>query len=95
MRQCHVIGLVKYDLQSLIKGNGHYAVMGVYSQSEVGKVAVAENKPLMLPYNTEKSLPKECSNDNRSTISVLGESCYDGKSKRKRDGKGSNELFFC
>ena len=94
MRQCHVIGLVKYELQSLIKGNGHYAVMGVYSQSEVGKVAVAENKPLMLPYNTEKALPKECSNDNTSTISVLGESCYDGKSKQKRGGKGSNILLL-
>ena len=45
MRQCHVLGLVNYELQSLIKGNGHYAVMGVYSPSEEGKQSVFEEKP--------------------------------------------------
>ena len=28
--QCHVLGLIKYKLRSMIKGNGHYSVMGVY-----------------------------------------------------------------
>ena len=29
MHQCHVLGLVKYELRSMIKGNGHFSVMGV------------------------------------------------------------------
>ena len=56
MRQCHVLGLVHYKLQSLIQGNGHYAVMGVYSPSDEGKQAVYEEKPLILPCSTEKSI---------------------------------------
>ena len=49
MKQYHVLGLVKYELQSLIKANGHYAVMGVYSLSEEGKHALTEDDPLLLP----------------------------------------------
>lgn len=30
MRQCNVLGLVKYDLRSMIKSSGHYSVMGIY-----------------------------------------------------------------
>ena len=59
MRQCHVLGLVNYRLQSLIKGNGHFAVMGLYSPSDEGKQAVYEEKPLILPCSTEESIPQE------------------------------------
>ena len=30
IRQCRALGLIKYELRSMIKGNGHYSVMGVY-----------------------------------------------------------------
>ena len=58
MKQCHVVGLVKYELQSMIKGNGHYAVMGVYSPLEVGKHALTEDDPLLLPRDTEEKASK-------------------------------------
>ena len=30
LQQCHVHGLIKYELRSLVKGNKYYSVMGVY-----------------------------------------------------------------
>ena len=49
-----------YKLQSLIKGNGHYAVMGVYSPLVEGKQAVYEEKPLILPCSTEVIWANSC-----------------------------------
>ena len=56
MKQCHVLGLVNYELQSLIKGNGHYAVMGVYSPSAEGKKSVTDSDPLLLPRAAEEKV---------------------------------------
>ena len=96
MRQCHVLGLVNYRLQSLIKGNGHYVVMGLYSPSDEGKQAVYEEKPLILR-STEKSIPQEKyshTSSNSSSSSISGEIVSEGKGKQKRDGKGSNILLL-
>ena len=93
MRQCHVLGLVNYELQSLIKGNGHYAVMGVYSPSEEGKQAVSEEKPLILPFACPQEKYSDTSS-NSSSSSISREIVSEGKGKRKRDGKGSNILLL-
>ena len=46
MRQCHILGLVDYKLQSMIKRNGHYSVMGVLCPLPEGNLHLTESKPL-------------------------------------------------
>ena len=87
MKQCHVL---------LIKGNGHYAVMGVYSPSEDGKHTVSENKPLIIPSDI-KSVPQKTyshTNPDTSSHSTPEAHSVEGKGKRKRDGKGSNVILL-
>ena len=93
MRQCHVLGLVNYELQSLIKVNGHYGVMGVYSPSEEGKQSVSEEKTLILPFACPQEKYSDTSS-NSSSSSISAEIASEGKGKRKRDGKGSNILLL-
>ena len=47
IRQCYVLGLIKYELKSMIKGNGHYSVMGVFYPLENARCYIAENNPLL------------------------------------------------
>ena len=46
MRQCHILGLVDYKLQSMIKRNWHYLVMGVLCPLPEGNLHLTESKPL-------------------------------------------------
>lgn len=85
MRQCNVLGIVKYDLRSLIKNNGHYSVMGIYHSLDGCKLYASREKSLML--TTFKSSIKKISR--RSPNTSVSESC---SSKRKRLGKGCNIL---
>lgn len=49
MRQCNVLGIVKYDLRLMIKGSSHYSVMGIYYPSENSKLYIDNEKSLLLP----------------------------------------------
>ena len=87
IRQCHVLGLIKYELKSMIKGNGHYSVMGVFYPLEKARCYIAENHPLLLP--SVKSTVQE-STSHRPHHSL--DSAGSDSQKRKREGKGSNIL---
>ena len=91
MHQCHVLGLVKYELRSMIKGNGHYSVMGVYYPLDQSEQYIQGEKSLLLP------AMKHCVNDSSiATISVHGSSRTISdqtvSTKKIRLGKGNNIL---
>ena len=44
MKQCHVLSLVNYELKSIIKKSGFYAVNGIYPVAQNG---VEKNEPLL------------------------------------------------
>ena len=88
MRQCHILGLVDYKLQSMIKRNGHYSVMGVLCPLPEGNLHLTENKPLSLPCKVVTVKPTTYTTASCSFSPPLD--CE--KSKRKREGKGSNIL---
>ena len=89
IRQCHVLGLIKYELRSMIKGNGHYSVMGVYYPLDDSDQYLQDERSLMLPaikcrVNDSIAHGGSCSGS---------ESAGQGLSmKRSRLGKGSNIL---
>ena len=89
MRQCHVLGLIQYELRSMIKGNGHYSVMGVYSPLEASKKYIDTVETLLLPGDVLSSkVSPDVSTQPTASNSVGGCSSQDTP-KRKRMGKGS------
>ena len=90
--QCHVLGLVKYELRSMIKGNGHYSVIGVYYPLSQSEQYIQGEKSLLL------LAMKHCVNDSSvaTIISVHGSSRIISdqtvSTKKIRLGKGSNIL---
>ena len=48
IKQCHVLSLVQLELRSMIKGNGLYAVNGVYFPTQNGLDAIQNSEPLVL-----------------------------------------------
>lgn len=54
IRQCSVVELVEYELKSMIKSNGLYAVNGVYYVSSKGREVVGSNDPVLLPKTEER-----------------------------------------
>ena len=85
MRQCNVLGIVKYDLRSMIKGSGHYSVMGVYTPLESCQVYISNDKSLMLPAF------KHSLEDTSRTLSS-NTSVAESSKRKKRLGKGCNIL---
>ena len=53
MHQCHVLGLVKYELRSMIKGSGHYSVMGVYYPLDQSEQYIQGEKSLLATTGNE------------------------------------------
>ena len=49
MWQCHVSGLIKLELHSLIKSNKHCSVHGVYIPLEKGRKSVSRNEKVLFP----------------------------------------------
>ena len=93
MRQCHVLGLVKYELKSMIKANGHYSVMGVYSPLDSSKRYIDADETLLLPCVNHSSKILDVSSQPSTSKSL--DSCSSQNldtPKRKRMGKGSNML---
>ncbi len=100
MRQCSVVDLVKYELKSMIKSNGLYAVNGVYYATPKGRDLVSSDDPVLLPSNREDKPGNRGSNvgasisgqssSNSSTDRASDDS--DFLVKKSRIGKGSNIL---
>ena len=79
----------------MIKGNGHYAGMGVYSPSEEGKHGLTESDPLLLPKDREEKASKfKPRKGNVGSSTSSGDSFTEQRGKRKHDGKGSNILIL-
>ena len=85
MRQCHVLGLIKCELKLMIKGNGHYSVMGVFYPLEKARSYIAESKPLP---SVKFSVQESTSHIPRHSSDTAGTH----PQKRKLEGKGSNIL---
>ena len=85
LRQCHVLGIVKYDLRSMIKGSGHYSVMGIYYPLDDCKPYINNEKSLMLPVLEQSIESRPC----RNRPSTSASEC---SLKKKRLGKGCNIL---
>lgn len=85
MRQCHVLSLVNYELKSIIKKNGYYAVNGIYHVGQKGKEVIENNEPLLLPSKQDQRIRSKSSKTPTTTD-------ISDKQKRIRNGKGSNIL---
>ena len=85
LRQCYVNGYVQMELRSLIKGNGHYSVYGVYFPTEKGRCVVEEKGDIMLPQSHDVYKPSQTASHSRCTES-------NAMGKHKRIGKGSHIL---
>ena len=86
IKQCHVVSLVQLELKSMIKGNGIYAVNGVYAPTTNAIEEIQKTEPLLLPsVRCEGPFKKRTSP--QSTISQ-----ENNEVKKKRLGKGSNIL---
>ena len=85
MRLCHVLGLIKYELKSMIKGNGHYSVMGVYYPLEKSEQYLNNEQRLMLPSVKSHVDSSSTAITNESSTSIPEQST---STKRKRIGKG-------
>ena len=85
LRQCHVMSLVRYELKSIIKKNGFYAVYGIYHVSHKGIEFVKSNEPLLLPNIQGEGLKRQNTASNWTDD-------QSSKHKRIRNGKGSNIL---
>ena len=86
MRQCHVLSLIKHELKSMIKGNGHYSVMGVYYPLEKSEQYINDEQRLMLPPMKHHVATAVTNKSSTSTPE------HSTSTKRKRIGKGSNIL---
>ena len=89
MRKCHVLGLIKYELRSMIKGNGHYSVMGTYYPLDASEQYLKDEKSLMLPAMKHRVDDPSVVLSHGSSGSASNQSA---STKKKRLGKGSNIL---
>ena len=84
LRQCSAAGLVDYELKSMIKPSGYYAVNGVYYNNSQGREAANSSDPVLLPVGGADGHHRECA----SSTAISSQSLE----SRKRIGKGSNIL---
>ena len=87
IKQCHVKSLIKFELKSMIKTNGTYAVHGVYSPLPEGReLANSDDKELLLPVHQSKHV-------SAPAMSPYGAVPGTSRTEKKiREGKGSHML---
>ena len=77
IKQCHVLSLISFELKSMIKGNGSYAVHGIYYLAQKGRDLVQSDESVMLPVHTDKA-----TNMLPATTNSEPPSCSSNKEKR-------------
>ena len=88
MRQCHVSGLIKLELHSLIKSNKHYSVHGVYIPLEKGRNSVSNNEKVLFPrISSTVPLPSHATN------CTAHHQQKEQPTRKLKLGKGSNTLY--
>lgn len=53
IRKCHVLGLVKKELKSIIKKSQHYGIQGIIYKTTEGNSAIESGQKLMLPQHRD------------------------------------------
>jgi len=88
MWQCHVSGLIKLELHSLIKSNKHYSVHGVYVPLEKGRNSVSNNDKVLFP-KISITVPSS----SQATDCAAHHQQKEQPTRRLELGKGSNILY--
>ena len=52
IRKCHVLGVAKKELKSIIKQSLHYGIQGIISKTSEGEDVIASGASFMVPVNT-------------------------------------------
>lgn len=92
MHQWHVLGLIQYELRSMIKANGHYSVMGVFLPLDAKKRYIDSDEALLLPC---VDLSSDLTPHNQRQAVVCEGGCLSQctlRNRKKRVGKGCNVL---
>ena len=87
MRQCHVVGVVRKQLKSIVKQSQHYCIQGIFKVQSTGRKIVAENTSFLLPTVADCKV-----NDRIGKHSAPGHSkkADDLEKQRNRQGKVKN-----
>ena len=94
IRKCHVLGVVKKELKSIIKQSQHYGIQGIICKTctSEGETLLESGKKFMVPMNTTDDLVStesvSSSSSNRAQLPIQMKS---GK-KTLRTGKGSHGI---
>ena len=84
IKQCHGASLVGFQLKSMIKSNGSYAVHGIYYPLPKGRQLADSEDEVLLPKLCDKP-SREMTSGETAARSISAE-------KRSREGKGSHTL---
>ena len=84
-KQCHGASLIKFQLKSMIKSNGTYAVHGIYYPLPKGRELINSEDQLLLPLSV--NTPATTSTVTGKSVTVTTDT-----DKRTREGKGSHTL---
>ena len=87
IRKCHVLGVVKKELKSIIKQSQHYGIHGIICKTSEGETLLESGETFMVPMNTTDDLVStesvSSSSSNRAQLPIQMKS---GK-KTLRTGK--------
>ena len=90
IRKCHVLGVVKKELKSIIKQSQHYGIQGIIYKTSEGETLLESGEKFMVPVNTSHDLVStesvSSSSSNRAQLPIQMKS---GK-KTLCTGKGSH-----
>ena len=92
IRKCHVLGVVKKELKSIIKQSQHYGIQGIICKISEGETLLESGEKFMVPMNTTDDIVStesvSSSSSNRAQLPIQMKS---GK-KTLRTGKGSHGI---
>ena len=94
IKKCHVLGVVKKELKSIIKQSQHYGIQGIISKSSEGEAVIESGASFMVPVNTlhDPISAEHSSLTSRKDCDI--QQTVEKKSAKKtmRAGKGSHGL---
>ena len=92
IQKCHVLGVVKKELKSIIKQSQHYGIQGIICKTSEGETLLESGKKFMVPMNTTDDLVStesvSSSSSNRAQLPIQMKS----EKKTLRTGKGSHGI---
>ena len=90
IHKCHVLGVVKKELKSIIKQSQHYGIQGVISKTSKGEAVLEAGERFMVPVNTQHDPVNTKSVSSSSSRSAQQPIQAKVVKKSLRIGKGSH-----